>query len=232
MARVDGSSIASNVRGKVGDQVFAANRAGPFVRDYVIPSNPDTSKQQQARGVLTSAKVRWDGLTDSQRLAWGAAAESKAWMQRNKQMRNYQCSGYQLFMKLNLSLGYFATTLDDPPAKQDFPAVSMVAFETASSSPTLDATITFDAEAFSSDYRLLVNSTDNLSVGRMKARRQDFRWTIALNSGDLSSPYNIKFSWAGVWGNQPDPERIFVEAWLVSLVSGERFRVGRMGNFS
>lgn len=232
MARVDGSAIASNIRGKVGDQVFAANRAGPFVRDYVVPSNPNTTKQQQARGVMTSAKVRWDGLSDSQRLAWEAAAQSRAWMQRSKQGRNYQASGFQLFMKLNLSLGYFATTLDDPPTRQQFPSVKMVSFVTASSAPTLDATIDFDAESFSSDYRLLVNSTDNLSIGRLKARRQDFRWTVALQSGDLGSPYNIKFSWANVWGNQPDPERIFVEAWLVSLVSGERFRVGRMGNFS
>lgn len=59
------------ISGKQGSIVFSRNASGAYVRNRVIPVNPNTTYQQAVRnrvGVLTS---RWlDALTALQRAAW------------------------------------------------------------------------------------------------------------------------------------------------------------------
>ena len=231
MAIIDGSSVTTNVRGSIGSTTYGRNRAGNFARERKTPVNPNTARQQQARAQMLPINTRWKNLTNGQRLNWMAAAESSEWARTNRFGRRYQPSGYQLFMQLNLQLAYFLIQVNDVPPKAIFPSVVPTSFVTSADSPRMDLIVNFSASSFSTDFRLLVFATDNLSLGIMKSKPQYFRWIGHFSSADLSPNLNFKFGWANAFGLQSTPQRVFCKLYLVSTISGERIEVGLLPNY-
>lgn len=224
------SSLVNGVRGSVGNDCYSRNRAGNFVYAKTNPTFPNTSRQQQANAQVRAIVLRWQGLTNNQRKAWNAAALSPEWMRTNSLGRQYQPSGYQLFMQLNLSLAYFVLQVNDPPPKAHFPNLKLVSFSTTAASPTHDSDIRFSGDSFGTDFRMLCFTTASMSLGRMKAKKSFFRWTVNSSWGDISPSFNYKWSYQNIWGATPNPARIFVKFELVNLISGERHLVGQMSN--
>jgi len=66
----------SLISGRVGGVVYARNRGGYYVRNYVPTPNPNTTHQSTVRGYLTSANASWQGLTSAQRGSWNGYADS------------------------------------------------------------------------------------------------------------------------------------------------------------
>ena len=62
--------------GKLGGTVYAHNKAGYYVRQYSIPTNPATDAQMAARAVFTNALTGWHGLSDAEKSAWNTFATS------------------------------------------------------------------------------------------------------------------------------------------------------------
>lgn len=74
MALFKGSMIAT-ASGKYNGMVFAHNSAGQYFRQYVVPTNPNTTKQQEVRLNFGQMSIDWrDLLTEAQRMDWGAIA--------------------------------------------------------------------------------------------------------------------------------------------------------------
>lgn len=74
MALIKGSLIAE-ASGKMGGVVFARNSGGQYVRNFRVPTNPNTTLQQARRNAFGQASIRWrDVLTPAQRAAWDAIA--------------------------------------------------------------------------------------------------------------------------------------------------------------
>lgn len=69
MALIKGSLIGE-LSGKLGGQVFSRNRSGAYIRQYVIPVNPNTVAQQAARSRFSSAAGGYHTLTDTQKAHW------------------------------------------------------------------------------------------------------------------------------------------------------------------
>ena len=68
-------SIVNEISGKLGGNVFAHNAGGQYVRQFRVPTNPNTSRQVQRRNAMAQASVGWrDVLTLGQRDAWNAIA--------------------------------------------------------------------------------------------------------------------------------------------------------------
>ncbi len=231
MALVDGSSIAENVRGRIGPTVYFRTRSGPVARFNTVPVFPNSTRQQQANAQVRAVILRWQGLSNAQRVEWIRAAASSDWAQTNRFGRVYQPSGYQLFMKLNLSLAYQVIQVNDPPQKQVFPTVVPTTFVTSPDTTYMDLTISFSQSSFDSTFRLLVFATDNMSMGIMKSKPQFFRWINYYTSADLTGGVNLKFSWFNVFGAQATPSRVFCKMFLISRVSGERVEVGLLPNY-
>lgn len=232
MANIDEGPIVSQIRGSTAEYTFSKNQFGPFVCTKINPAYPDTTRQQQANSALTGIIVRWQQLDDSERASWNEDVESGGWVLTNSLGREYRPSGYQLFVQLNLSGAYFAVTFDTPPSKVQMPALRLVSFSTSPSTPSHDSNIQVAGDSFDSNFRLLLFTSDSMSLGRTKPKSNFFRWTNGYSYGDLSGGINYKFSWAGVWGNNTDPDRIFIKAYMVSLSSGQRTSLGWLGNFS
>jgi hypothetical protein len=70
-------TISGAISGKLGGQVFARNAAGAYLRRFSVPTNPNTTRQNEQRAALGNAAVQFrDALTDSQREQWQAFANS------------------------------------------------------------------------------------------------------------------------------------------------------------
>lgn len=72
MARIATGSIVADISGKVGDNIYSRNRQGPYVKQYVSPTQPDSASQLIARQALADAVTDWNALSDSDYIAWVA----------------------------------------------------------------------------------------------------------------------------------------------------------------
>lgn len=76
MARIIGGSPLGELSGKMGGIVFSRNKAGAYIRQYVIPPDPNTLAQQNARASFGSAAASWHNLTNAQKMQWQSFALS------------------------------------------------------------------------------------------------------------------------------------------------------------
>lgn len=70
MARIVVTGIAGELRGKLGGNVFARNKAGAYVRANAIGTNPNTDAQIRARTAFATASSQYHSLTDAQKIGW------------------------------------------------------------------------------------------------------------------------------------------------------------------
>ena len=93
--------LTNRVRGSIGDRTFSANASGPYVRQRVVPLNPDTPLQQQVRRGFRRIVRRWSGwLDDDARSRWNAYA--RAMVRTSPIKRTAHPSGRDEFLRLNL----------------------------------------------------------------------------------------------------------------------------------
>lgn len=74
--RIKFGSIVVDGRNKLGGHVYSKNRGGNYVRTNIVPTNPRSEGQMQARGRFAVASAGWKGLNDVQRLAWQQFSEA------------------------------------------------------------------------------------------------------------------------------------------------------------
>lgn len=68
---IDLFDITSTISGSIGDETYSRNAFGPFVRDRVIPSDPETFFQEEIREAFADASQEWrETLTEDERESW------------------------------------------------------------------------------------------------------------------------------------------------------------------
>jgi len=71
-----GQGVAA-MSGKLGGSVFAHNKGGPYVRNWVVPTDPNTDRQSAVRQIMSDLMSHWnDNLTVLQREAWKTYADA------------------------------------------------------------------------------------------------------------------------------------------------------------
>ncbi|MCL7965751.1 MAG: hypothetical protein M8857_01445 [marine benthic group bacterium] len=69
--------------GLLGGSVFAHNRGGNYVRNFNVPTDPQTAQQQTMRSAMQTLVTRWiETLTDAQREDWDTYAANVARLNR------------------------------------------------------------------------------------------------------------------------------------------------------
>lgn len=76
MAKVQLAAIITQMAGKVGNTVFGRSAYNQIVRERVSPANPSSTRQSSQRSRFTTATAAWASLTDDQRTAWAAYADT------------------------------------------------------------------------------------------------------------------------------------------------------------
>lgn len=85
--------------GSVGARTSSRNRSGQYVRQRAIPTQPRTPAQVNQRARLSDAAAAWRGLTDAQRAAWNAFAQSFTVV--NSLGQTINLTGAQCYVKVN-----------------------------------------------------------------------------------------------------------------------------------
>ena len=80
--------VYSGQAGKAG--VFARWKGRQYRRKYVVPANPNTTKQQDVRGSFTNAVSKWHIYSSLQRLAYGFLAVGQVLSGFNLLVRRWQ----------------------------------------------------------------------------------------------------------------------------------------------
>lgn len=66
--------LVTQLSGKAGGVVAARNKAGGYLRSFVVPTNPNTALQSRARSRFSGSFGAWHGLTDAQKNQWNMFA--------------------------------------------------------------------------------------------------------------------------------------------------------------
>lgn len=102
MARVKFGGGVDSMSGSYGGQTFSRNRYGAYVRSRTTPVNPNSSRQQIARGIFQFVAEKWtSGLTEVQRAAWNLYGSSVA--MTGKFGDTIYLSGFSHFLRSNCS---------------------------------------------------------------------------------------------------------------------------------
>lgn len=118
MALVKLSLIDGGLHGKVGNAVFVRTPFGVSVRDYIIPTDPQTPAQLESRQRMRLAAEAWRSLSVAQIEAWNAFAYATA-AREPGDGRPIGPSGQRLFVKLAikvLQVSPMASIPLDPPS--------------------------------------------------------------------------------------------------------------------
>lgn len=148
--------IHGEMSGSIAGNTWSRNRGGQYVRQRRSPSNPNTTRQQQARSYLGSASNLWRSLTDVQRQAWKNWASANPVINRLGQ--SIQLSGAAAYNMLSTRI------LDRGGAPASVPPstagpVSLATLSVAVSAATGLATLTFTATPIGAGKRIALWST-------------------------------------------------------------------------
>lgn len=97
MATITPSSVVAEAKGKIGNQVYSRNAYGAYVKAHVVPTNPNTARQQDWRARMADAVTTWQNLPLSEKLWYQAQAD-----QRNAHSRVgkwQKITAYNLFIR-------------------------------------------------------------------------------------------------------------------------------------
>lgn len=207
---VFGQGVAK-ISGKVGGSVFAHNAGGNYVRNWNIPTDPNTARQAAARTNLALLANNWENLlSQAQRDEWDLYGANVDWLNRVGDV--IHLSGINHYIRSNTAIILAGgDVIDDAPASftlgTEDPTFAITASEaTQLISVTFDESIGWSAQ----DDGFLpvhVGAPQNAGITFFKS---PFRFAAALRGNlaiPLTSPQDIATPYPFVAG-----QRLFVKA--------------------
>ncbi len=217
MAKIKFGAVVTDMRNKIGDQVFSKNRGGAYVRSFkshVLSSTPD---QITVRNRLASFAGQWKALTQSQRDNWNSSVSSFQHTDIFGSM--VKPSGFDLYVKLNCNLDQVGVTpLTSPPIPGVLAFISNLVVTADSSTPAV--TITADYSALNSDYIVIYNATECISPG--KAYVKNLLRSIAVRPWMVSMGTDFTSEYQGKFTNIFASQRISVSVVVVNVHTGQK----------
>ncbi len=84
MAKTNAPLLSIGASGTIAKtQVYASWRGIPYVRRYVVPSNPRSPEQEETRGVFTYLNGLWKSMSADVQAPWTAFASGQKFVNRN-----------------------------------------------------------------------------------------------------------------------------------------------------
>jgi hypothetical protein len=210
------SALIGRLSRSAGSTTAAHNKFGAYLRNRVIPTNPQTSFQTNVRTDMSDLSTSWRTLTPAQREAWISLGDQ---MERTDSLGEvYSLTGAQAFISVNRNLLTIGEpTVDDAPALQ-LPAAPV------SISPTMTAglgaiTVGF-APSPSVDAMLLFASAP-ISAGRNFVSSSEMK-LIAVVAAAATTPFNAASAYTARFGSITGKEgaKVF---WRAITVTDEGF---------
>lgn len=103
MAKIKLSSVGiTNISGKAGGSIYSRNRGGAYVKNFAVPTNPNTTFQQNVRSIFGGIAQAWRSLTEEQRNSFNEMAP--LYTAKDVFGDGLTYTGSQLHQKLNSNL--------------------------------------------------------------------------------------------------------------------------------
>jgi hypothetical protein len=203
--------LVSEIRNALGSQVFSRNQYGAFVRARVDPDNTETPDRATAKAAMTAAADAWNNsLTDADRLAWHATAESAAVKARSPLYT--QINGVGLFVKLWLYAHWWSGNfLLAPPQDLLTPPLESIGLTANFDTPELE--ISFAPSPIPAGQILMVYATPPLNAGVTRPHR----WFKPISGlpATTTSPQDLSTEYLNAF-NPPAPgQKVFVRAMMM-----------------
>jgi hypothetical protein len=143
MASVKLGSIVSDIRGSIGGVVYSRNGGGAYAKARTCPTNPNSTRQQFVRSIMSSMHPAWLALLATVRIGWATYAKNVSIPNRLGDQINV--SGYNMYCRTRAICELLGISM---------PAVAPPTFSLAEQDPTIAVvangvtdmlSITFDA---------------------------------------------------------------------------------------
>jgi hypothetical protein len=235
MASIKLSAIVSAARGKVGGNVFSANKAGAFVRTYVKPTNRNTIAQQTVRGRFGTLSSGWRNISAETRGQWNNMAINYPYMNRLGDMATY--TGQQLYNKLqgNINACQQGYIIDgSAPAFLNRPQTPQEFFPLVNGMNNIDNTaeqisminLLIDGEQVTpTSFGIIIEATAPLSAGIESPQKGLFKAIgfCAQNADFTDSALweNLFTGYRNVFGVVPSGSKCYIQVKQISYISGE-----------
>lgn len=143
MAKIQFAGIGGAVSGTINGVVYSHNRFGPYTRDWKMPVNPQSARQETIRQLMQSLTTRWSQtLTQLQRDEWDTYAENITVL--DVFGNPIHLTGFNHFLRSNIArLQDGAAVVDDGPSIFELPEADPT-FAITISEATQLVSVTFD----------------------------------------------------------------------------------------
>lgn len=219
MGKVKFTAAVAEIRNKVGGVVYSRNRYGSYVRDYAIPTNPETEYQQYYRESFGDHATDWQAMSDEERKQWALAAQQVK--KSDIYGSQYSSAGYQYFMQVSQQLYIIGLSFSStPPILDQIPLFSglTVDFDPDNGDFIFDLSQTELTE----DQAIVIRATAPLSQGINYFKN---KYAIISVIGDGTGlPYNAFTDYTDRLGGFVNGTRVGYELYVVSRSSGLRSR--------
>jgi len=215
MANVKFSPLIAEARGAVGSVVFSKNTYSNYVRDRVIPANPNTPEQITYRTAMTTISQRWGTLTATRRQRWEAQARNLS--RTNIFGDQVHLNGFNWYLKANLNrnaVGF--PIIDDPGVYFPIDQVRLLTIDANTTAGTLNITFDWPFNFFT---RGAVYATPELSPG-VNFVKSEYRLIFSLLSTG-APPRNIAAAYITQFGALPAAgKKIFIRLRMINFITG------------
>lgn len=122
MARYQGSAVAEQTKGRIGETVFVGGQGNGYIRSFAKPINPKSKYQLEVRADFAAISKEWSALTQAQRNAWDNAAKKQVRSDKTKSFGgSHTLSGKAFYQEINSNrklCGQAST--NTPPTRGEF----------------------------------------------------------------------------------------------------------------
>lgn len=207
------SALIGRLSRSAGSTTASHNRFGAYLRNRVIPTNPQSSFQTQARTVFANFAQNWRDLTDAEQLSWVTLGQS---MERTDSLGiTYSLTGIQAYISVNRNLETIgATAVAFAPAFTGPDQALVVAATASAAGGTL--AVTFSPSETAGLFTV-IEATRPMSDGRRFAARSEFK-QIAVLDDTITSPAALGAAYVARFGSIAGKagEKIFLRSYIIT----------------
>ena len=216
MAIIKLGPIVSDIKGLVNGLIFARNIGGNYVKGFVTPINPMTTRQVDVRNDFATLVDDWQSrLSQGERLGWNDYGQNNPVL--NRLGEQILLTGLNWFIKLNaLRLQAGGAVVDDAPvgSSTGIPDTSLDISDIDLDGATIDIAFDITGNWVGQDAgAMLIFVPDILSLG-VESFNHPMRFAGAIQ-GDATTPPTSPATLAYPWGGPTGGGKVFCEATII-----------------
>ena len=218
IAQLSGIGV-TEIRNKLGNQVFTRNRAGQIVRAWVNPTNTPSAHRTNARNNFASAVSLWASLSSDEVEQWRIFGQR--FTKTNSIAQKYRPSARAIFIECNMNLLAAGQAPISSPLFNAMPSIlkSGVFSDLSGGAVSLALNQIGDSSVIAADNVLLVSCSPCVSAGINYPKNFFQHITTAFEGAGLYN-FGITSEYVANYGATVSGKAIFARCWFVHAYSG------------